>query len=318
MSSNATVYPLVSVVIPAYNCERFIGEAVESALSQDYPNKEVIVVDDGSEDATLSEIQRFGQNISLCQQRNGGPGAARNHGARFATGEYLAFLDGDDVWLPRKLSAQVEHITANRDIGLVYGSWRQWHPKSDGTYPPASSFATDFDSHSIETRDSGSVYPLLLLDSIVCTISVLMPRLLFEQLGGFNERLRRGEDYELWIRVSREVQIHKLSMTTALYRMHQTNTTQRPTLENYEYLVVLEALRRYGVSGPDGTTVSPEALKRRLSALCFQHGYQHFWRGSPGAATQGFCLAREHGDRSVKTLAYATASKIRAALQQIN
>jgi glycosyltransferase involved in cell wall biosynthesis len=311
MSSNTTVGPEVSVIIPVYNCEEFIGEAIESALSQDYSHKEIIVVDDGSQDGTVSEVRKFGDRVRLLQQKNGGPAAARNQGARVAYGQYLAFLDGDDVWLPGKLSAQVQHITDNPDVGVVYGSWCEWYPTLDGGYPSAHSFATGFDSQSIDANHSGSIYPLLLLDSIVCTISVLMPRTLFERLGGFDQRLRRGEDYDFWIRLSREVLVHKLSMVVALYRMHQSNTTRRPATENYEYLVLSEALHRYGPKGPDGTAVPSDALRRRLSALCFQHGYMHFRWGSPSVAAEAFSRARDYGDYSVKTLSYTAAARIR-------
>ncbi|MBK8689377.1 MAG: glycosyltransferase family 2 protein [Betaproteobacteria bacterium] len=93
----------MSVIVPAYNCAPYIREAIESVLAQDYPNKELIVVDDGSTDGTSSVVEEFAGAVTLAKQANLGPAAARNHGARLATAEYLAFLDGDDVWLTGKL-----------------------------------------------------------------------------------------------------------------------------------------------------------------------------------------------------------------------
>lgn len=304
-------WPLISVVVPTYNCETFISEALNSVVSQNYPNLEIIVVDDGSLDGTVEKIRTFGDGIRLVQQANQGPGAARNHGARVARGEYLAFLDGDDVWLPGKLRAQIQHIKDNPSIQLVYGHWRRWYPDSDGSYTSAEEHTTIFDAGNIDVEGSGWVYCRLLLDSILHTITVLMRRRLFEDVGGFDASLRRGEDYDLWIRLSRLVPMHKLEMTLALYRMHPKNTTWQPTAENYEYRVLANALRQYGYSGPDGVMASHAHVEQRMLKLCFQQGYMHFWRGSPCTAVKAFCGARKHGDSSVKTLAYASLSSLR-------
>ena len=105
--------PLVSIIMPAHNREAYIGEAVESALSQDYENVELIVVDDGSTDRTYEILSDFGERIRLFRQHNAGPGAARNRGLDHAGGEFIAFLDSDDVWAPGKLRAQVSHLQRN-------------------------------------------------------------------------------------------------------------------------------------------------------------------------------------------------------------
>ena len=109
----------ISVVIPAYNAEGCVVRAVESVLAQSRPAMEVIVVDDGSRDATAAVAERFGPAVRVLRQANGGPAAARNHGVREAGGEWIAFLDADDAWLPQKLERQAEKLDGAQ-VGVVH------------------------------------------------------------------------------------------------------------------------------------------------------------------------------------------------------
>src|SRR5207249_11176371 len=111
---------MVSVVIATYNCRRYVGEAVESALAQSYQPIEVIVVDDGSTDGTAEELRPFKDRIRYLVQANQGPAAARNHGIRAARGEYVAFLDADDLWAPSKIEKQVAAMEKSDKIGVVH------------------------------------------------------------------------------------------------------------------------------------------------------------------------------------------------------
>ena len=111
--------PLVTVVIPTYNYGHFVEQAVESALSQRYPNIEVIVVDDGSQDDTKARLEKYRGRIQYIYQRNQGLSAARNTGILKARGEYIAFLDADDIWIPEKISEQIGMFKSVAQIGLV-------------------------------------------------------------------------------------------------------------------------------------------------------------------------------------------------------
>ena len=103
----------VSVIIPNYNYARFIGEAIESVLAQTYQPLEIIVVDDASTDDSIKVIESFGDKVKLIRQENGGVGKARNTGARNAGGDFLAFLDADDIWLPEKIEKQIKLFQSN-------------------------------------------------------------------------------------------------------------------------------------------------------------------------------------------------------------
>ena len=110
---------LVSVVIPNYNGALFLKDAVSSAIEQDYPNKEIIVVDDGSTDNSVALLKTFGQEITLIETKNSGASAARNAGIQAAKGGYVAFLDSDDIWAQNKLSMQMSYMKRNK-LDLVY------------------------------------------------------------------------------------------------------------------------------------------------------------------------------------------------------
>src|SRR5215472_561278 len=105
----------ISVIIPAYNHARFLTPAIESVLSQTMEPSEIVVVDDGSTDETSSVLGTFGRQIRVVRQKNQGVAAARNRGAELATGEYLAFLDADDLWLPRKLEMQLNRFESESE-----------------------------------------------------------------------------------------------------------------------------------------------------------------------------------------------------------
>ena len=102
--------PLISVIMPAYNALPYIDQAIRSVLDQDYPNIELIVVDDGSRDGTPELAEQFGDRVKVLRQKNAGPAAARNKGIAASRGDFIAFLDADDVWLPGKASMQVQYL----------------------------------------------------------------------------------------------------------------------------------------------------------------------------------------------------------------
>ncbi|WP_143438568.1 glycosyltransferase family A protein, partial [Hydrocoleum sp. CS-953] len=124
MSTTATT-PRVSVIIPVYNCDRYISQAIESILAQTYQSYEIIVIDDGSTDNTRLALQPYIEKIRYVYQENQGVSAARNHGIDLARGELIAFLDADDFFLPDKLTAQVGVFDAQPNLGIVHSGWRR-------------------------------------------------------------------------------------------------------------------------------------------------------------------------------------------------
>jgi GT2 family glycosyltransferase len=171
--------PSVSVIIPAYNSGQRLARAINSALAQTLPVLEIIVVDDGSVDDTVEVASSFGPPVRVVSKPNGGPASARNLGASLARGDWLAMLDSDDWWFPRKNEIQLAQV-AGEDIGLS-------HCRLD---------------HRTERPPDELTFQDLWERNWISNSSVLMPRKVFEEVGGFVEIKRLVEDYNLWLRVS--------------------------------------------------------------------------------------------------------------------
>lgn len=306
--------PLVSVIMPAYNSRAYIAEAIRSVLDQDYQALELIVVDDGSSDGTPDEARLFGDRVRLLEQRNSGPAAARNRGVSLARGELLAFIDSDDIWAPGKVRAQVDYLSDNPDVGVVFGRLIRWFANADGTFNPLPEFVAPPSSkpQPIVPEESGWIYPEMLLDSVIWIVSAMVRKSIWDQLGGLDETLRIGEDYDFFIRASRLCKMDELDRLVAYYRMHPQSTTRVMRTENFECLVLLRAIERFGTAAPDGREVCPRLLRERLFKLFFDHGYRHYQNGNPRIALQAFQQALSKGRKaSWKALAYLLLSSIR-------
>jgi len=180
----------VSTTIPAYNCEKTIGQTIDSALSQRFDGHEIIVVNDGSTDSTSSILAGYGDRIRIVAQANRGPSAARNAGIAFSTGKYLAFLDSDDIWLPGKLAIMTAALERNPKASLAFSEYSL------------------VDENCIEYRKScfgeeAAVRELLrkrpvpfsLLPEYIYPSTWVVPREIFERTGGFSEAFK-GPGYE--------------------------------------------------------------------------------------------------------------------------
>ncbi|MBW4571918.1 MAG: glycosyltransferase family 2 protein [Tolypothrix carrinoi HA7290-LM1] len=198
--------PFVSVIIPAYNAEAFIGRTLESVLAQTYENIEVLVVDDGSRDRTAEIVASFAEKDSrviLLEQQNAGVAAARNLAIEKSRGEYIAPLDADDIWYPSKLDKQVQCILeGGSSVGLVY-AWSLFIDEDDviiGQYTPYNYL----NIHSVQ----GEVYPAMLFTNFIGNASApLIRRTCFEKVGGYNCELKQQnaqgcEDWDMYLRIA--------------------------------------------------------------------------------------------------------------------
>jgi len=305
-------YPLVSVIMPSYNTSLYIQEAIDSVLSQDYPNKELIIIDDGSTDNTVDLIRAYGERVTLLTQKNQGSAVARNAGIAAARGEYIAFLDSDDVWLPGKLSTQVRYLEQQPGIGMIYGRWHVWKPQTDGHFAPANTIATEStEPIRLVEEGSGWLYNRLLFTSLLHTITVMARRSLIDEVGSFDVDLKRGQDYDYWIRASRVTQIHQLDQVLALYRLHGEGCAKKWPHVNYEKVVIENALSRWGGQGPTGDVTAPSEIEHRLSEICFSFGYHHFWEGSPRLALKSFAESLKHRPSHLTSWRYLALSAVK-------
>jgi glycosyltransferase involved in cell wall biosynthesis len=175
--------PSISVVIPAYNAEGCVARAIDSVLAQTLPVDEIIVVDDGSRDATSDVAGRFGDPVRVLRQTNAGPAAARNHGVREARCEWIAFLDADDAWLPTKLECQAVHLGDAR-TGVVH------------------CYVVNVDEKFC--YDGEQTFERLWRQNVIGTSTAIVRKAAWESVGGFHEdrQLMGVEDYHFWLRVA--------------------------------------------------------------------------------------------------------------------
>lgn len=290
--------------MPAYNARPFIEDAIRSVLNQDYPNLELVVVDDGSKDGTPDAAEQFGSRVKVLRQDNSGPAAARNSGIAAARGDFITFLDADDVWLPGKVSMQVQYLQHHPDVGVVFGGFLHWCPQPDGSYLAAPAPVNLGSPLKLVPEHSGWIYKDILLDSVICIITAMVRRSVIETVGVFDESLRTGEDYDFWLRVSRQFRAAGFDRTLAYYRMHAASTTQVPRTESNEYKVLLKTLTRHGPAGPDKVAPPESALRARFFKLCFDHGYFHVHRGDAEVAQQAFGAAIRHSPLRPKAWIY--------------
>lgn len=199
---------MISVIIPAYNSAHFILETIRSILSQTYSDIEIIVIDDGSSDnthAVLADHIKQKQIIYILQQ-NQGPAAARNNGVKHAQGEFIAFVDADDIWLPNKLAEQI-CLFDHDETGLVYSGIEMFDSEN---------------GHTIKTKTSninGHVFEQLLINNFIPTSTVLIRRQAFENFYTGTE-FYCAEDYDLWLKISRKWRIASTNSITCKHRKH--------------------------------------------------------------------------------------------------
>lgn len=185
--------PLVTVVIPAYNAEQFIARAIESALGQSYARKEVVVVNDGSTDGTHRVLRDYDGLIIERHQPNAGPAAARNRGAKAASGSLIAFLDADDLWHPQKLAHQVAAFA--RFPSIAFSSCRR-------SWQPAASAWQALQDPEDTTITLVKDFRVVFADPEFGTPSIMIDRDVFWACDGFDETLSTSEDVDLWLRAA--------------------------------------------------------------------------------------------------------------------
>lgn len=271
----------ISVIIPCYNAERYIGATIDSVLAQGLDDLEIIVVDDGSKDGSIALVRDCFPTVRVVAQANGGVASARNNGIACARGRWVAFVDADDIWLPGKLQAQFAAMAASPACRMSYTAWKVW----DCDEPtPSAAFLAELEISAADPARwdgaSGWIYPQLLLDCVVWTSTVLVERALLAETGGFDPALRIGEDYDLWLRASRLTPIVRVARPLALYRMHPASITRSMPTDNYRATVVGRAIAKWGLDSPDGGQADAVAVRRQLAKSWSDFAAAHLQAGN--------------------------------------
>ena len=202
--------PPITVIIPAFNAARHIGDALGSICDQTLRGIEVLVVDDGSTDDTVRVVDRFAGRLelSIIRQSNSGPAAARNVGIRRARARYCAFLDADDVMLPGRLAAQVVLLDADPELGLVHTDLKTFDERG----------VIHRTRRAFSDPCGGMVLDRLLLDNFITTSTVAAPTQRLIEAGLFGEDRRVSEDFELWLKMAARWKVGFIDQPLVHYR----------------------------------------------------------------------------------------------------
>ncbi len=265
-----------SVVVTARNLQDVVGSAVDSALAQVPPPREVITVDDGSTDATASVLARYGSRICYVKTDGIGAPAARNTGWRTAISEYVECLDGDDWWLPGKLQQSMAGLSTS-DAPMVHSDVMRVGPDGTPVEPWSKSAPTV----------SGRILLQILMNNPIQTSSVVLRRSVLDMTGGFDESLVAWEDIDLWTRIAVEYPIASLSEVLACYRMIPSSLSSNITAMAESRLVSVVNVLESDVGGV-------LQVHERRNVLANAHLYRavaYYLTGEPNAARSSLLRA---------------------------
>ena len=222
--------PLVTVVIPAYNYGRFLADAIRSVLAQTFTDYELIVIDDGSTDNTPEVAEQFAGRIRYVRQPNSGLSATRNKGVALGTGDYIAFLDADDEWLPEKLATQVPVLQTHPEVGIVTSLFTLM----DAERRPMQGLKP--------AQAPGTTFREVIRRGTAIPSSFLVRRSVFEALNGFDTALPVMEDFDFGLRLAARFGTFHLSQPLGRYRIHGPSLSQKVEKVYPCYIRIFERL----------------------------------------------------------------------------
>jgi len=255
---------LVSVIIPTFNRAAFVVQAVDSVLAQTYPHREIIVIDDGSTDHTAQALSAYKGRISYIVMQHRGPSAARNAGLQAARGEYLAFLDSDDLWLPEKLQRQLA-FCRDKPAACLCQTAELW--MRNGVRLPQK---------AKHRKHSGWIFEQCLPLCIVSPSAVIIPTAIFDRVGVFDESMQACEDYDLWLRMAARYPIYLIDEPLIIKRggHHDQQSHRVPALDRLRIRALCKALETGGLSAAQYNAARAELERKSAiyAAGCRKRG----------------------------------------------
>ncbi len=256
-------YPLVSVILPTFNRAWTLKDAIDSVLFQDYPNIELIIIDDGSEDNTQELLYSYKNKIIVLTQENSGVSAARNAGIKTSRGEFIALLDSDDAWDKRKISCQADFFEQNPEA-LICQTEEIWIRNGKRVNPKIK-----------HKKPSGMIFEPSLNLCLVSPSAVMMRRQLFEIKGYFNEDFTVCEDYDLWLRVSSTLPIFLIDKPYTIKRGgHKDQLSNFHSQDKFRICSLLDLIK-----SNDLTEDQAAKAKKVLKKKCIIYGNGCIKRG---------------------------------------
>lgn len=264
----------ISAVIPAYNNQDYILDAVKSVQMQTHPVDEIIIIDDGSIDDTQNIVNKLTSNIKYIKQHNQGPSVARNTGIQLAQGDWIAFLDADDQWLEDKIEKQLRTLAISPELHLIAGDMQEINIENKTITPSVLAKHKLREKFQVnESRPLSNALAALVQKNFIPTGTVLVKRSTLIESGMFNSAIRFGEDLELWAKIAAHHPITCMPDLLMLRRLHGQNATSHTTPMLEDLVTVMQSIR----NATKETLKTQQVSANKLVAQAWANlGYWHF------------------------------------------
>ncbi|MDF0643632.1 MAG: glycosyltransferase [Nitrospira sp.] len=286
--------PTVSVVIPIYNCVEYLQQALTSALNQQGVGIEILLVDSSTDDSCAAIARKSDARVRYTYQESRGVSAARNLGIRQARGEFIAFLDADDEWLPDKLSMQVSALRKFPQAGLVFTDTMMFRDSTVIQAAMNRDMLKEWRRSHVSDLPGwycGNLYSQLLTQDCMNTSSVLVRRKAVEEQGLFDENFKVGEDYDLWLRIARSCPMIFIDRVLCRYRVHNDGLSGGEDVRALRWLEAHIAVREKHRRMELVPAQHMELLRDILGRHAWEAGWNHFGHNQFHEARRHFSAA---------------------------
>jgi len=281
----------VSAIIPTYNSSEYIRTTIQSVINQTYKNIEVIIIDDGSTDNTTDIIHQYFPEINIIHQENGGASKARNTGINIATGELIAFLDSDDLWLPNKIEKQVAVFKDNSNVGLV--TTEQIFFNDTGDFGK---------SHKKSSLFQGDIKRNIFWNSGLTTSSIMVRTSVLNVTGNFRTELPTAEDDNLWLRIAFNSDIYLVQEYLTKYRVTVNSLSRGNNARKNIFNGVSKHIELLNKDYPEISLHLGKLLDKRMAKLFFAEGLAYLDSFETSKAREQFRIGIRYN--SFQTILY--------------
>ncbi|MHB1286996.1 MAG: glycosyltransferase family 2 protein [Leptospirales bacterium] len=286
---------MISVILPTHNRATLVTLAVESVLNQTFQDIELIVVDDGSTDNTEETLRPYLSRIHYIHQSQGGPGKARNRGIQEARGEYIAFIDDDDIWLPFKLELQIGLLLKHPELALVctnfkvfdskgecdsfieqyFGLFKRTGMKFDNIFQNKELISSRMPNESVPHSRYfywGQVFPTVFQGSLIFQSSILARKKIFQEMGGYDEALSDNEDYKICLKICQKYSIGYVDIDTLRVKLAE-NTRSNDSSKRTKFWENNLSIVESALNQPENLPrLTKEIIRTRLSLMYHKIG----------------------------------------------
>ena len=300
----------VAVVVPVHNGAGYLAETLQAVAAQTHRALEVVLVDDGSSDDPATAAK--GIDLPLRWIRNPKPqgvSRARNAGLAATTAPFVCFLDQDDIWHPEHLSRQLHCFSQRPACGAVVSPYQHWYRSAAG-YPGAATLWPADTGGAVDPTFTGWVYHQFMLDCWALTSATMLRRSALQCHGAFDEALPFSEDWDLWLRLSRQVEFAKLQGPPVLYRQHAQQGSRKARQLDYRCQLLLANAQRYGLASRDGRAVDQGVFRHTIARYQAEFGYHHLQYGDAAVGTRSLWRAWRRRPLNPRLLAWAVAGSL--------